>query len=123
MQYLREQAKGTVKEYVTERLPEHYQVCLCTIDTILKHAYEILQTTDDNREKLQSMKLFKDTHLVKLELLSIATTIDSALSYIRSKQQSQQKKNLSLDSTSSDDDNDRNIGNSLQSATGIQSVF
>ena len=117
MQYLREQAKGTVKEYVTERLPEHYQVCLCAIDTILKHAFEILQTTDDNREKLQSMKLFK------LELLSIATTIDSALSYIRSKQQSQQKKNLSLDSTSSDDDNDRNIGNSLQSATGIQSVL
>jgi hypothetical protein len=114
VQYLRGQAKGTVKEYVTEQ---------CAIDTILKHAFEILQTTDDNREKLQSMKLFKDTHLVKLDLLSIVTTIDSALSYIRSKQQSQQKKNLSLDSTSSDDGNDRNIGNGLQSATGIQSVF
>jgi hypothetical protein len=55
VQYLREQAKETVKEYVTEHLPEHYQVCLCAIDTILKHAFEILQTTDDNREKLQSM--------------------------------------------------------------------
>jgi hypothetical protein len=33
------------------------------------------------------MQLFKDTHLVKLELLSNATTIDSALNYIRSKQQ------------------------------------
>jgi hypothetical protein len=82
VQYLRQQAKGTIKEYVTEHLPEQYQVCLSALDTILKHAYEILQTSDDNGEKLQAMELFKDTHLVKLELLSNATTIDSALSYI-----------------------------------------
>jgi hypothetical protein len=37
------------------------------------------------------MELFKDTHLVKLELLSNATAIDSALNYIRSKQQEQQQ--------------------------------
>jgi hypothetical protein len=51
------------------------------------------------------MELFKDTHLVKLELLSNATTIDSALNYIRSKQQEQQhsKKHLSLDSTDDSD--------------------
>ena len=41
--------------------------------------------------KRQAMELFKDTHLVKLELLSNATTIDSALNYIRSKQQEQQQ--------------------------------
>ena len=80
VQYLREQAKGTIREYVTEHLPEQYQVCLSALDTILKHAFEILETSDDNREKLQAMELFKDTHLVKLELLSNA--IDSALHYI-----------------------------------------
>ncbi len=57
------------------------------------------------------MELFKDTHLVKLELLSNATTIDSALNYIKSKQQQQQKKHLPLDSTSDNnnnsDDNDQ----------------
>jgi hypothetical protein len=78
VQYLHEQAKGTIKEYVTEHLPEQYQVCLSALDTIPKHAFEILQTTDNNREKLQAMELFKHTHLVKLELLSNATTIDSA---------------------------------------------
>ena len=40
------------------------------------------------------MELFKDTHLVKLELLSNATTIDRALNYIRSKQQEQQQKKV-----------------------------
>jgi hypothetical protein len=115
MQYLREQAKGTIKEYITEHLPEQYQVCLCALDTILKHAFEILETSDDNREKLQAMELFKDTHLVKLELLSNATTIDSALNYIRSKQQQTQHKKLSSELTGDDNDNDQRAKASRQS--------
>ena len=66
VQYLRSQAKESIKEYVTEHLPEQYQVCLSALDTILKHAYEILQTSDDNREKLQAMELFKDNHQVRV---------------------------------------------------------
>ena len=68
------------------------------------------------------MELFKDTHLVKLELLSNATTIDSALNYIRSKQQErQQKKGQDLDSTNDDD----HTGDSqiTATATGRQTVF
>jgi transcriptional regulator len=42
MQYLRSQAKESIKEYATEHLPEQYQVCLCALDTILKHSFEIL---------------------------------------------------------------------------------
>ena len=91
MQYLRKQAKESIKEYVTEHLPEQYQICLTALDSIIKYAFEILQNSHDNREKLQAMELFKDTHLVKLELLSNATTIDRALNYIRDKQQSQQQ--------------------------------
>jgi hypothetical protein len=119
VQYLREQAKGTIKEYVTEHLPEQYQVCLSALDTILKHAFKILETSPDNREKLQAMELFKDTHLVKLELLSNATTIDSALHYIRSKQQEHQKR-LALDATTS---NDNPYDDQLPKAGGRQTIF
>jgi len=118
VQYLREQAKGTIKEYVTEHLPEQYQVCLSALDTILKHAFDILETSEDNREKLQAMELFKDTNLVKLELLSNATTIDSALTYIRNKQQ---EKRLSSDSASDDSNNDSD--SQLTTTRGRQTVF
>jgi predicted DNA-binding protein YlxM (UPF0122 family) len=94
IQYLRSQAKESIKEYVTEHLPERYQVCLTALDEVIKRAFDILETSPDNREKLHAMELFKGTHLVKLELLSNATTIDSALNYIKSKQQQQQKKQL-----------------------------
>jgi hypothetical protein len=65
------------------------------------------------------MELFKDTHLVKLELLSNATTIDSALNYIRNKQQ--QHKHLSLDSTTTNDNN--NSYDDRLATTSKQSVF
>ena len=123
MQYLRSQAKESIKEYVTEHLPEQYQVCLTALDTILKHAFEILETSEDNREKLQAMELFKDTHLVKLELLSNATTIDSALNYIRSKQQEQQhQKRLVLDSTNAINENSNSDGQ-LVTTRGRQTIF
>jgi hypothetical protein len=66
------------------------------------------------------MELFKDTHLVKLELLSNATTIDSALHYIRNKQQQEQRqKRLDLDSANDDNDDD----GQLTKETGRQTVF
>jgi hypothetical protein len=110
-------------------LPEQYQVCLTALDTIPKHVFDILETSHDNREKLQAMELFKDTHLVKLELLSNATTIDSALSYIRSKQQQSQqsKKHLHLSSTDEDedegDDSSSHSTRDTTTTTGKQSVF
>jgi predicted transcriptional regulator len=130
VQYLRSQAKESIREYVTEHLPEQYQICLSALDTILKHAFEILKTSDDNREKLQAMELFKDTHLTKLELLSNATTIDSALHYVRTKQreQEQQKERPALDSTtntsdSGNNDNDNNDNDSQMATSGRQTVF
>ena len=89
--YLRNQAKTNIKRYIDERLPEEYEKYLVGHTAITKEAWNTSQQTDDNREKLQAMELFKDTHLVKLELLSNATTIDRALHYIRSKQQEQQQ--------------------------------
>jgi hypothetical protein len=65
--YIRNQAKESIKEYATEYWPEQYQVCLTALDEKIKRArIEILETSDDNREKLQAMELFKDTHLVKV---------------------------------------------------------
>jgi predicted transcriptional regulator len=125
MQYLRNQAKESIKEYATEYLPEQYQVCLTALDEIIKRAFDILETSEDNREKLQAMELFKDTHLVKLELLSNATTIDSALQFIRTKQeQHQQKKQLSLDTTDdSDGDNIDDSDDSQLTKEGRQTIF
>jgi predicted transcriptional regulator len=121
VQYLRSQAKESIKEYATEYLPEQYQICLSALDTVLKHAFVIMQKSEDNCEKLAAMELFKETHITKLELISNATTIDSALNYIRSKQQQEQKR---LDSTSANNDTDPGYsGYQDQPTAGEQTVF
>jgi hypothetical protein len=119
VQYLREQAKENIKEYTTQHLPEQYQVCLAALDTVLKNAFVIMTKSDDNREKLQAMQLFKDTHITKLELLSNSTTIDSALNFIRSKQ-AQHKKSYDEDDSSTSNNSDSQI---TTAAAGRQSVF
>jgi hypothetical protein len=119
VQYLREQAKQSIKEYTTERLPEQYHICMTALDTVLKNAFVIMTQSHDNREKLQALSLFKETHLEIIALQSNATTIDSALSYIRSKQSQQHKKD-------SDDDNgysSTRITSTTPTTAGKQSVF
>ena len=123
MQYLREQAKNSIKEYTTEALPEQYQICLSALDTILKNAFVIMQQTDDNREKLHAMEVFKDTHVLKLELLSNATTIDHALEYIRTKQSQQREKRKSQPLTHLDSTNDDINATATATGSGRQSVF
>ena len=69
------------------------------------------------------MELFKDTHLVKLELLSNATTIDSALNYIRNKQQ-QKGEQLALNLTSTTAATGTTTINNGQPVTGgRQTIF
>jgi membrane-anchored protein YejM (alkaline phosphatase superfamily) len=52
MQYLRSQAKETIKEYVTEHIPQQYQVCISAFDTIIKRVFEILETSNKVEETI-----------------------------------------------------------------------
>ena len=68
------------------------------------------------------MELFKNTHLVKLELLSNATTIDSALDYIRSKQEQTASHNMPQEELTDNSNNDSDT--QLTTTTGgRQTVF
>jgi hypothetical protein len=118
VQYLREQAKENIKEYVTQHLPEQYQVCLSALDRVLQNAFVIMTKSEDNREKLQAMQLFRDTHITRLELLGNAQTIDSAIEFIKSKQPDKSKATQKANDSTSDD-----TGNNHSDSKEIQSVF
>ena len=128
MQHIRQMAQMNIKHYVTQHLPEQYALALYSLDTILRNSYDILQNSHDNREKLQALSLFKDTHLQKLELLSNSTTIEQALQFIKSKQSQQQSAQSEEQSAEErqeeeqeQDDNNDNSDEHL--STGRQSIF
>jgi hypothetical protein len=91
------------------------------LTAILREAWNTSQQTEDKREKIHALSLAKECYSMKLELLSNATTIDSALSYIRNKQQ---QKRLVLHSTSNDDNsNSDNNGQLTTTTAGRQTIF
>ena len=88
VQFLRNQAKKAISEYITRDLPEQYVVCLSALNEILKWSFNIIQNTDDDKDRLDAMEMFKRTNFQKLELLTDANVLDDALNYVnRSKQQ------------------------------------
>jgi transposase len=84
--FLREQAKDNLKKYINERLPAEYEKCLVGLTSILKEAW-ITSATEDKREKLQALSLAKECYSMKLELLTNATVVDDAITFVAEKQQ------------------------------------
>jgi transcriptional regulator len=75
VKHIREYAKQSIREYITEQLPEQYQVCLAALDTIIRHAYEILRTSEDNREKLQASVTETTTRTTRTAAAAAANSI------------------------------------------------
>ena len=80
---LRQQAKENIKKYIDERLPE-YEKCLVGVNSILKEAWNIAQSTQDKREKIQALSLAKECYSMKMDLLTNATVVDDAIRFVSS---------------------------------------
>ena len=80
--FLRSQAKTNIKKYIDERLPEECEKCLVGLTAITKEAWNTAQDTEDNREKIQALSLAKEYYSMKLELLTNATVVDDAISFV-----------------------------------------
>jgi hypothetical protein len=80
--YLKKQAKENIKRYIDERLPEEYEKCLVGLTAITKEAWNTAQNTEDKREKIQALSLAKECYSMKLDLLTNATVVDDAISFV-----------------------------------------
>jgi hypothetical protein len=80
--YLRYQAKGNIKRYIDERLPEEYEKCLVGLNAITKEAWNAAHNTEDKREKIQALLLAKEFYSMKLDLLTNATVVDDAIRFV-----------------------------------------
>src|ERR671931_59602 len=83
--YLRSQAKTNIKRYIDEQLPEEYEKCLVGLNAITKEAWNTAQNTEDRREKIHALSLSKDCYSMKMDLLTNATVVDDAISFVSGK--------------------------------------
>jgi IS30 family transposase len=94
---LRQQAKANIKRYIDERLPEEYEKCLVGLNAITREAWNTAANTEDKREKIQALSLVKECYSMKLELLTNATVVDDAISFVFQKSKEKEKLESSLD--------------------------
>jgi hypothetical protein len=90
--YLRQQVKENIKRYIDERLPEEYEKYLVGLNAITREAWEIAQSTEDRRERIQALSLAKECYYMKLDILTNATVVDDAIRlYLRDLKRSYNK--------------------------------
>jgi hypothetical protein len=129
LSYLRGQSQQKIRKYIDETLPNEYEKCLVGITSILKEAWNISNNTEaDKREKIHALSLAKECYSMKLELLTNATIVNDAMSFV---QRSNEKLKISVEDDKelkeepdyNVEDTDKQEGETEEIATTINQVF
>jgi hypothetical protein len=103
--FLRQQAKHNIKRYIDERLPDEYEKCLVGLNAITREAWNTATNTKDNKEKIQALSLAKECYSMKMDLLTNATVVDDAISFVS------QKSNDTLNSFTNSNEDEKEESN------------
>ena len=62
LQYLRKEARKTIREYTTEQLPLQLRVFMVANQNAIKQYWDISQKAQDNKEKIQALEHYLECH-------------------------------------------------------------
>ena len=62
LQFLRNEARETIREYTTEQLPLQLRTFMVATQNTIKQYWEISQKAQDNKEKIQALEHYLDCH-------------------------------------------------------------
>ena len=62
LQYLRKEARKTIREYTTEQLPLQLRIFMLANQNAIKQYWDISQKAQDNKEKIQALEHYLDCH-------------------------------------------------------------
>jgi len=89
VQFLREQTRSQMKEFVTERLPMAVVKSCTALDSVTSTAWELAKSTDDDRIRLQALTLIKETEKDKIDIVSNVNIVDQIVTQTEQRQQAQ----------------------------------
>jgi hypothetical protein len=115
--FLRQKAKENIREYLNERLPDEYEICMAGINSILKEAWITSQNTEDKREKIQALSLAKECYSMKLDLLTNATVVNDTIRFVAQKSKYKEKMKSS-DSNDKEESNEPDYDDKQGQETG-----
>lgn len=87
VQFLREQARNQIHDFITERLPMAVTKSCTALDNITSTAWNLAKNSDDDRVKLQALTLIKETEKDKIDIVSNVNIVDQIVSETENRQQ------------------------------------
>ena len=69
LQYLRKEARKTIRVYTTEQLPLQLRIFMVANQNAIKQYWDISQKAQDNKEKMQALEHYLDCHQLLWTLL------------------------------------------------------
>ena len=69
LQYLRKEARETIREYTTEQLPLQLRTFMAAVQNAIKQYWDMSQNTKDNKERIQAIEHYLECHKVLWTLL------------------------------------------------------
>lgn len=83
MQYLKQEAKEKIRQYIDDHLPFEYHKCLVGLDAIVCKMSDIVNSAEsDSRDILQAIGVKMQAYAMKIDLLSNATVIERAIQFV-----------------------------------------
>ncbi len=105
--FLKEEAKETIKNHIHDKLPYEYKKCVQGLEEIIKESWIIVSRSEkigNNKDKISSLALIKDTYKTKMDLLTNASLLQDSIKFVsetKLKQNlSNKKENNTIDSNS-----------------------
>jgi hypothetical protein len=82
MQFIRAQAKEAIREYIDEKLPQEYNLCLVGLGAILKESWILSSNTNNVGDKIRALSLAKECYDAKLDLLTNVDVVEDIIRFI-----------------------------------------
>lgn len=85
IEYLRQQAKDTIKNHIQDKLPYEYSKCISGLEEIIKESWIILAHSEkigNTKDKISSLALIKDTYNTKMDLLTNASLLQDSIKFV-----------------------------------------
>ena len=90
IQFLKQKAKDTISLHRQERLPYEYSNCIKGLDEIIKESWLIAAKAEkkgNDRDRLSSLALIKDTYSEKMNLLTNASLLKYSIKFVEDTKQ------------------------------------
>ena len=101
--FLKEEAKDIIKNHIHEKLPYEYKKCISGLEEIIKESWIIATQADkigNNKDKISSLALIKDTYNTKMDLLTNASLLQDSMRFVSESKESISNKKEKIDQNS-----------------------